>query len=124
MDRKEYQKRYKEEYKKRKKQICLNFTNNEYKEFEKVSKESGITVNKIIVEMVEKQLTKLEQNKDKIDSLKERLSVLNYSVRIIADKVNKLAHQCNVTEGKNFNENDLLLEIKKLSGIIKEFTEQ
>lgn len=123
MDRKEYQKKYKEEYKKKKKQICLSLKNEEFLFAKKEADKLKISVNQFFVQNAMNYLNKLESKEDEINELSSRLTKLKDGVQEIAQNINKMAHICNSIKGENFNENDLLIEIKKLSEIVLNYTQ-
>lgn len=81
MDRKEYQKKYKEEYRKRKKQICATFRNHEYFFIEKEAKKQGITVNQYVLKNVEKSLINYNEKESSNIELSLRLKQLNVEVQ-------------------------------------------
>lgn len=123
MDRKEYQKKYKEEYKKRKKQVCVTLRNDDYFFLEKEAKKQNLTANQFFLKSVQKSLINYHEKESSILELSLRLKQLNAEVQEIAHNVNNMAHNCNLTKGKNFDVNELLLELKKLSESILKFTD-
>lgn len=123
MDRKEYQKKYKEEYKNKKKQICLSLKNKEFLFAKKEADKLKISVNQFLAQNAIKILNKMEGKKDEINELSLKLSKLKDGVQETAQNINKMAHICNSTKGANFNENDLLIGLKKLSDIVLDYTQ-
>lgn len=123
MDRKEYQKKYKEEYKKTKKQISLSLTNEEFLFAKKEADKLKISVNQFLAQNSINYLNKMEGRKDEINELSFRLNKLKDGTQEIAQNINKMAYICNSKKGANFNENDLLIEIKKLSDIVLDYTQ-
>lgn len=110
MDRREYLKEYRKEYKDRTKRVSLTFSNGEYSAFEKAAKASGMKPASFIKSMADQSL----HNQIKLpDDIEERLDAISRLARSVANNMNQIARHSNRVR-KVLDENEPLIELQKL----------
>tara|TARA_B100001063_G_C16307348_1_gene331257 strand:- start:93 stop:491 length:399 start_codon:yes stop_codon:yes gene_type:complete len=117
-DKSEYQKEYLKDYRKDKKRVEFQLPLSEYCEFEKIAVKEGISPNSCIKNMA---LAYRQQKYMVPREVSDRLDRLSFLVRNIANNVNQVAHRSN-TLNAMVEEHDLLMELKKLDDMVKDFT--
>lgn len=116
MDRREYQKQYKEEYNKTVKRVNLTLTQTEYSYFKKIADREGVKVGKIIKTMALAQIGKTFYQPEEIQ---KKLDDLIFLIRNIANNLNQIARHSNTIKIV-LDENKVFTYIKNLEQSIKE----
>lgn len=106
------------EFRKNHKRVELNFTLAEYREFKKAAQQEKLTVSQTVKNMA----TAYQQQHYFIPTeLKDKLDTLHFLIRNVANNINQIAHRSN-TLRVMVQENELLMELKKLEEIVTEYT--
>lgn len=113
-----YQKHYMAEYRQQHKRVELNFALSQYKDFERAAKAEGLTVSQTVKNMA---TAYLQQRYFIPQELKGQLDTLHFLIRNVANNVNQIAHRSNTLQVM-VDENNLLLELKKLEDLVTQFT--
>lgn len=116
MDRREYQKQYKEEYNKTVKRVNLTLTQTEYSYFKRIADKEGVKVGKVIKTMALAQLGKTFFQPAEIQ---KKLDDLIFLIRNIANNLNQIARHSNTIKIV-LDENKVFSYIKSLEQSIKE----
>lgn len=116
MDRREYQKQYKEEYNKTVKRVNLTLTQTEYSYFKKIADRERVKVGKIIKTMALAQIGKTFYQPEEIQ---KKLDDLIFLIRNIANNLNQIARHSNTIKIV-LDENKVFTYIKNLEQSIKE----
>lgn len=121
----EYHRKYLQEYRKKNKHVYLTIQKEEYKEIEKLAKKKDIKVSALMRESAMAGIKEMNANKINIGELKNNLREHTEKVRVVADNINKIAHKSNITKTLSIDdENSILMELKRLKDLVKEFVNQ
>lgn len=110
MDRREYLKEYRKEYKGRTKRVSLTFTNSEYLAFEKAASNAGEKPAPFIKTLAMQSLHKSVKLPAHIE---DDLATISRLVRSVANNMNQIAHHSNRVR-EVLDETQPLLELQKL----------
>jgi len=113
-----YQKQYMAEFRKSHKRVELNFTLAEYREFKKAAQKEKLTVSQAVKNMA---IAYQQQHYFIPTELKEKLDTLHFLIRNVANNINQIAHRSNTLKVM-VQENELLMELKKLEDMVTEYT--
>ncbi|MEZ5536401.1 MAG: plasmid mobilization relaxosome protein MobC [Thiolinea sp.] len=116
--RKAYEKAYKAKYSQTHRKITVTVTNTEYRDFAKQAKAENTKVSTLVRNMA---LAYLHNEVLLPVAVEKELAELKFLIRNIANNVNQMAHYSN-TLHRMVEEQDLLIELKKLEGTIVEYT--
>lgn len=112
MDRKEYKKKYQQEYRKKLKRLSPAISLDQAKKLEALAKEKGTTVPAMLKQRILDYLN--EDPNIAIEAVKE-LRALNAVVSVIGNDINKIAHKVNTEKiATKEDEDKLLEELRKL----------
>lgn len=120
MKDKNYHKEYKKEYAKTHKNITISATLKEYEELEKKAKKENVKVTTLTRNMA---FAYMQQKTFVPSDIGERLDDLRFLIRNVANNVNQIAHNSNLV-GKLVDENNFLMEIKKLEDAVFDYTKK
>lgn len=116
-DKKEYLKRYQEDYYKKKKRINITISQKEYKEFKKIAEKENLKVSSLVKQMA----IAYKEEKYLIPySIESKLSEFVRKIRGIANNVNQIAYNTNIFSGY-FNTEDFFKTLKSLEDQVTEF---
>ena len=120
MKYKKYHKEYKKEYAKTHKNIAVSVTLKEYEDLEKKAKKENVKVTTLTKNMA---FAYMQQKTFVPSDIGERLDDLRFLIRNVANNVNQIAHNSNLV-GKLVDENNFLMEIKKLEDAVFDYTKK
>lgn len=120
MKDKNYHKEYKKEYAKTHKNIAVSVTLKEYEDLEKKAKKENVKVTTLTKNMA---FAYMQQKTFVPSDIGERLDDLRFLIRNVANNVNQIAHNSNLV-GKLVDENNFLMEIKKLEDAVFDYTKK
>ncbi len=120
MKDKNYHKEYKKEYAKTHKNIAVSVTLKEYEELEKKAKKENVKVTTLTRNMA---FAYMQQKNFVPSDIGEKLDELRFLIRNVANNVNQIAHNSNLV-GKLVDENNFLMEIKKLEDAVFDYTKK
>lgn len=120
MDRKEYKKKYQQEYRKKLKRLSPTISLDQAKKLEALAKERGTTVPAMLRQYI---IDDINQDPNiAIEAVKE-LKALNAVVSAIGNNINQIAHKVNIEKmATNEDEEKLLEELRKLEEATKKYT--
>ena len=116
MDRNEYQKNYRQEYKDHAKRVNLTFTLPEFRSISKSAKTSGLPVTAFVKRLA---MQSFHQNREAPEEIAEQLADLERVIRTIANNVNQMARHSNRI-GQVLDEQEVFLHIRDLELELKE----
>ena len=117
---KEYHKAYRKEYAKKVRYVNVAVPLSSYNELEKLAKKEDTKVTTLLRNM---SLAYMQQKVFVPKEIEEELKELRFLIRNIANNVNQIAHHSNLVE-KLVNENEFLMEIKKLEDAVFDYTKK
>ena len=118
-EKKEYQRRYREQYKSQVKRVNLTLSKEEYLLFSRAAENKKVTA--FIKELA---LVTLNGQTSIPENLKEELKTLRFAIRNIANNVNQIAHHSNAVRSITMaEENNLFQHLKQLEEAIQSYTE-
>ena len=117
---KEYHKAYRKEYAKKVRYVNVAVPLSSYNELEKLAKKEDTKVTTLLRNM---SLAYMQQKTFVPNEIGEKLDDLRFLIRNVANNVNQIAHNSNLV-GRLVNENDFLMEIKKLEDAVFEYTKK
>jgi len=117
---KEYHKAYRKEYAKKVKYVNVAVPLSSYNELEKLAKKEDTKVTTLLRNM---SLAYMQQKVFVPKEIEDELKELRFLIRNIANNVNQIAHHSNLVE-KLVNENEFLMEIKKLEDAVFDYTKK
>lgn len=120
MKDKEYHKSYKREYAQKHKNMMISFTLEEYEEIKKLADNEDT---KPTTFFKSKGFAYIRKKIFVPVDLKEDLKELKFLIRNVANNVNQIAHNSNLV-GSLVNENEFLMEIKKLEDAVFDYTKK
>ncbi len=106
------------EFRKSHKRVELNFTFAEYREFKTAAQKENLSVSQTVKNMA---IAYQQQHYFIPTELKEKLDTLHFLIRNVANNVNQIAHRSNTLKVM-VQENELLMELKKLEDMVTEYT--
>lgn len=113
-----YQQQYMEEFRRQHKRVELNLTLPQYRAFQKAALAEQLSVSQTIKNMA----IAYEQQSYFIPlELKDKLDILHFLIRNVANNVNQIAHRSHTLQVM-VDEHNLLLELKKLENMVTQFT--
>lgn len=115
---KEYHKKYREDYKKKMKYINVAVPVSMYDELEKLSDLEQVKVSTLLRNMA---LAYMHQKTFVPKEVASDLKEFTFLMRNVANNINQIAHHSNIVKHM-VDENGLLMEIKKLEDMVKEYT--
>jgi len=116
MDRNEYQKNYRQEYKDHAKRVNLTFTLPEFRLISKSAKTSGLPVTAFVKRLA---MQSFHQNREAPEEIAEQLADLERVIRTIANNVNQMARHSNRI-GQVLDEQEVFLHIRDLELELKD----
>jgi len=116
MDRNEYQKNYRQEYKDHAKRVNLTFTLPEFRSISKSAKTSGLPVTAFVKHLA---MQSFHQNREAPEEIAEQLADLERVIRTIANNVNQMARHSNRI-GQVLDEQEVFLHIRDLELELKD----
>lgn len=121
MNDKDYHKKYrKEEYVKKAKYVNVAIPLDLYDDFEKMAKKENTKVTTLVRNMA---VAYMQQKTFVPNEIGEKLDDLRFLIRNVANNVNQIAHNSNLV-GKLVDENDFLMQIKKLEDAVFDYTKK
>lgn len=117
---KEYHKAYRKEYAKKVRYVNVAVPLSSYNELEKLAKKEDTKVTTLLRNM---SLAYMQQKVFVPKEIEDELKELRFLIRNIANNVNQIAHHSNLVE-KLVNENEFLMEIKKLEDAVFDYTKK
>ncbi len=118
---KNYHKKYREDYKKKMKYVNVAVPVSMYEELEKLSELDG--KKKVSALLRNMALAYMHQKTFVPKEIESELKEFTFLVRNVANNINQIAHHSNVVKHM-VDENGLLMEIKKLEDMVKDYTLQ
>lgn len=115
---KEYHKKYREDYKNKMKYINVAVPVSMYEELEKLSELEDKKVSALLRNMA---LAYMHQKTFVPNNIESELKEFTFLVRNVANNINQIAHHSNIVKHM-VDENGLLMEIKKLEDMVKDYT--
>lgn len=116
MDRSEYQKQYRQEYKDHAKRVNLTFTLPEYRSLARAASASGLPVASYVKRLALQ--TQHNGSPEAPEALAEQLAELDRVIRTIANNVNQMARHSNRI-AHVLDEQEVFLHIHALQGELK-----
>ncbi len=116
MDRSEYQKNYRQEYKVHAKRVNLTFTLPEFRLISKSAKTSGLPVTAFVKRLA---MQSFHQNREAPEEIADQLADLERVIRTIANNVNQMARRSNRI-GQVLDEQEVFLHIRDLELELKD----
>lgn len=113
-----YHKEYRKTYEKKVKYVTVSIPVAEYKELEKIAKKEKIKVSALVKNMT---LAYMQTKTLVPSSIEERLNEFVFLMRNVANNINQIARNSNTVKHLA-DENGLLMEIKKMEDLVKEYT--
>lgn len=117
---KEYHKQYRADYKKKMKYVNVAVPVSMYEELEKLSEIEKVKVSALIRNMA---LAYMHQKTFVPKEVESELREFTFLIRNVANNINQIAHHSNIVKHM-VDENGLLMEIKKLEDMVKDYTLQ
>jgi len=117
---KNYHKKYREDYKKKMKYVNVAVPVSMYEELEKLSELEDKKVSTLLRNMA---LAYMHQKTFVPKDIESELKEFIFLVRNVANNINQIAHHSNVVKHM-VDENGLLMEIKKLEDMVRDYTLQ
>lgn len=113
-----YHKEYRKTYEKKVKYVTVSIAVAEYKELEKIAKKEKTKVSALVKNMTIAYM----QTKTLVpSSIEERLNEFIFLMRNVTNNINQIARISNTVKHLA-DENGLLMEIKKMEDLVKEYT--
>lgn len=113
-----YHKEYRKTYEKKVKYVTVSIPVAEYKELEKIAKKEKTKVSALVKNMT---LAYMQTKTLVPSSIEERLNEFVFLMRNVANNINQIARISNTVKHLA-DENGLLMEIKKMEDLVKEYT--
>lgn len=117
---KNYHKQYRENYKKKMKYVNVAVPVSMYEELEKLSDLEQVKVSALIRNMA---LAYMHQKTFVPREVESELREFTFLIRNVANNINQIAHHSNIVKHM-VDENGLLMEIKKLEDMVRDYTLQ
>lgn len=115
---KNYHKEYRKDYDKKTKYVTVSIPISEYEELEKQAKKEGVKVSTLIKNMA---LAYMQTKTLTPKAIEDRLSEFIFLMRNVANNINQIARNSNLLKHL-VEENSLLMELKKMEDLVKEYT--
>ncbi len=116
--KKDYHKKYREDYKKKTKYIYVAVPIPMYEELEKLAKVEKTKISTLLRNMA---LAYMQQKTFVPKDVASELKDFTFLMRNVANNINQIAHHSNIVKHM-IDENGLLLEIKKLEDMVRNYT--
>lgn len=117
---KDYHKQYRVDYKKKMKYVNVAVPVSMYEELEKLSDLEDVKVSALLRNMV---LAYMHQKTFVPREVESELREFTFLIRNVANNINQIAHHSNIVKHM-VDENGLLMEIKKLEDMVRDYTLQ
>lgn len=117
---KNYHKQYRENYKKKMKYVNVAVPISMYEELEKLSDLEQVKVSALIRNMA---LAYMHQKTFVPREVESELREFTFLIRNVANNINQISHHSNIVKHM-VDENGLLMEIKKLEDMVRDYTLQ
>lgn len=119
-DRKNYQKKYREQYKTRAKRVNLTFDKDEYRAIVRAAKQENIKPTPYIKQLA---LAGLQQQPTFPQQVQDELKALQFAIRNIGNNINQIAHYRNTVHAMTHaDENNLFQHLKQLEEVVQSYT--
>ena len=119
--RREYQKKYRQEYKQKTTRVHLTLSKQEHRDFLREAKSQDIKLTSLVKKLA---LAGLHNQAHIPSSLKKELQTLNFAIHNIANNINQIAHHSNTIHNMTTSDdNNLLSHIKQLQDIVETYTQ-